>query len=205
MPGTQKAADRMVQMLLHRVPRLCHRCVGELGQPSPLRRGSAHGPRLPTVPGPGPQPLTDGHYDGRDGLLRRPYPVVAAASPRRVHRAEGVAEEIEGVAPSIPHSRLAAVEREPDAGHPSPGRLEHLGRPGRENDEVIGVGHRHRAYQRSKPCLRNALMNCCPYACRPAKAGRCPRGSDGLVALSHRSGATQVVLTRPEAGLAPAA
>ncbi len=109
----------------------------------PARCGSARGPRRPT--GPGSRAAT---VDGcaplmaATGLRRRPHAVVAAAGPRRVHRAEGVPEEIEGVASSISEPRLVFVEREPDAGHPSPGCLQHLPRPvATENDEVIGVGH----------------------------------------------------------------
>ena len=62
-----------------------------------------------------------------------------------MHRSEGVAEEIEGVASGVEQPRLVLVQRESDARQPIASRLQHLGRvvPA-ENDEVVRVGDQHR-------------------------------------------------------------
>jgi hypothetical protein len=128
-PFGRALAERTIEGELHIVPRLRDRAVREVPAPAPHRAVQRASHVLPRRLIPGPQPATNGVLYERDSLLRWPHPVVAGAGPRQVHRAEGVAEEIEGVASGVPQPRLVLVQREPDTGHPAPSRLQHLGRP----------------------------------------------------------------------------
>src|SRR5262249_48805772 len=94
----------------------------------------------------GPQPAPNAFLDGGHRLLRRLRTVVATAGARRVHRPEGIAEKRKGLASRVTHSGLGLVQREPDAGHPSPGRLEDLaGAVPAEDHKVVSIVDQYRA------------------------------------------------------------
>src|SRR5262245_50455950 len=131
---------------MYRAPRLRDRAIAEVVGPSSY--GTVQGAHdcLPWRLETGPQPVPNAFLDGGHRFLRRLRTVVTAAGARRAHRSEGIAEKRKGLASRVTHSRLGLVQREPDAGHPSPGRLEDLiGSVSAEDHEVISIVDQHRA------------------------------------------------------------
>src|SRR5262249_11470365 len=146
MPPAEKTADRVVQMQMYRAPRLRDRAIAEVVGPSLHRTVQVAGHFLPWRLDPGPQPAPNAFLDGGHRFLRRLRPVVATAGARRVHWSEGIAEKRKELASRVTHSGLGLVQREPDAGHPSPCRLEDLtGSVPAEDHKVVSVGDQHRS------------------------------------------------------------
>src|SRR5262249_38821317 len=147
-----------VPMALHSVPRLPHRAVAEVVCPSPHRavqRARDFHPRRLVA---GPQSPTNLVPNRSHGFLRGARTVIASASSRRVHGSEGVSEKVEGLTSSVAHPRLGLVQREPDAGHPSPSRVENLAGPvPTEDHEIVSVGHQHRAVPAVQTVLAKRL------------------------------------------------
>ncbi len=126
VPAAEKATDGVVEV------KSSHRAAPSSPSrrrsscTSPARCGSGADDVLPRRLVSRPQPLTNGVPDGRDGLLRWPHTVVASAGPRRVHRSEGVAEEIEGrrigrrAAASCPRSARARCGSSNAGSSPAP-------------------------------------------------------------------------------------
>src|SRR5713226_8788899 len=131
-------------MALHPVPRLRHRAVAEVVGPSPHRAVQGAHDLLPRRLVAGPQSSTNLVPNRGHGFLRGACTVIASAGSRRVHGSEGVPEKIEGLASSVAHPRLGLVQREPDAGHPSPSRVENLAGPvPTEDHESSSAGESH--------------------------------------------------------------
>src|SRR5262245_38460057 len=146
MPPAEKAANRVVQIQMYRAPRLRDRAIAEVVGPSSYSTVQGAHDFFPWRLETGPQPAPNAFLDGGHRLLRRLHAVVAAAGARRVHRSEGIAEKRKGLASGVTHSGLGLVQREPDAGHPSPSRLEDLvGSVPAEDHKVVSVGDQHRS------------------------------------------------------------
>ena len=126
VPTPKEATDGVIEIQFHPVSRLRHRPIAEVGRPSPHRAVQAPRHVFPWRVITGPQASPDMFLDRGHSLLGRPRTVVASAGSRRVHRPEGIAEEVEGLASGVAYTRLGLVQRETDAGHPSPSRFEDL-------------------------------------------------------------------------------
>ena len=148
----------MIEIQFHPVSRLRHRPIAEVGRPSPHHAVQAPRHVFPWRVITGPQASPDMLLDRGHSLLGRPRTVVASAGSRRVHRPEGIAEEVEGLASGVAYTRLGLVQRETDAGHPSPSRFEDLtGAMPTQDHEIVRVGHQHRVVPTIQTMLAKRL------------------------------------------------
>src|SRR5208283_2246681 len=162
VPAAEKATDGVVQMKCYIMSRFRHRTIGKVGGPSPHRAVQVSPHLLPRRLIAGPKPLSDAVLDGGNGPLGRLRPIVASTGSRRVHGAEGVAEEVEGLASDVAHTRLLLVQCEPNAGHPPRVASRTSAAPCRQRITKSSAYVTSTApYRRSRAYLRNALMKRC--------------------------------------------